>query len=88
MCCVRTAAEHKSVYVTNHEVLKYVHPAGTPLISLLPPGSLNVMRFVSWLICSELETVRVWLNSIVLGTARVLVGGMLVESSSKGLRVE
>lgn len=74
-----------------HTCTKYVwediHPAGTPLTSPLPPGSLNVMRFVSWLICSELATVKVWLKSIVLGNARVLIGELLAESSMMGLRV-
>lgn len=45
------------------------------------------MRFVSWLICSELATVKVWLKSIVLGNARVLIGELLAESSMMGLRV-
>jgi hypothetical protein len=67
--------------------LCYLHPAGTPLIWFSAPGKENVIRLVSWLICSVLVTVKVCENNIDFGNVRSLEGAFWAESRCSPDRV-
>jgi hypothetical protein len=59
----------------------HLHPAGTPLIWFSPPGRENVIRLVSWLICSVLVTVKVCGNNIDFGNVSSFEGAFWAASS-------